>query len=464
VIILTVARSGSTLLRFILDTHPKLACPPETNIGQACVGLARLWNLLDPSADSAQEEFLPGHLAAEIAPEAAASIRAAITEVYGWYLAQHGKRRWCDKSLANARAAGLLARVFPAAQFVCLYRHCMDVIASAIEAAPWGLSGFGFDSYVRATPGNSVAAAAHCWLDQTKSIIEFQEKYPDRCHGIRYEDLVNQPEQIAESLFAFLGVDQAPGITTACFLTEHDTRGYADHKIWFTERVSRESIGRGARIPKHLIPPDMLGAINETLAQLNYRQVDDQWARLSDAFDPRADADCQTADPQVRDHNGDEFDAVVKAISSRLASVPSQRAKYLMKRWFRAANKALVIEIQPQRGSFGHRWTLSFADSELIVGEGTVGERSGTRAIGRDGDAVLTGSAATWRALLTGQANMATELRTGRLRLAQSTPGMPARGTPNLPEEIHLIGGLIGLTGGESLEEIWKGDAVPLNT
>src|SRR5260370_2420454 len=188
VIILTVGRSGSTLLRFILDTHPELACPPETSIGQVCVGLARLWNLLDPSAASAREEFLPGHLPAEIAPEAAASIRAAISEVYGRYLAQHGKRRWCDKSLDNAMTADLLARVFPAAQFVCLYRHCMDVIASAIEAAPWGLSGYGFDPYVRATPGNSGPAAAHSWLDQTKSIIVFHKQYPNRCPAIRYED------------------------------------------------------------------------------------------------------------------------------------------------------------------------------------------------------------------------------------------------------------------------------------
>ncbi len=145
-----------------------------------------------------------------------------------------------------------------------------------------------------------------------------------------------------------------------------------------------------------------------------------------------------------------------------------------MKRWFHATNKTLAIEIQPHRGALGHRWILSFADSELIVGEETVSEKSGTRegAIGRDeegafdrdSDAVLTGSAATWRALLTGLANMATELRAGRLRLARPAPGMPAIGAPSLPEEIHLIGRLLGLAGGENSEEIWLGGAVSLNT
>jgi Sulfotransferase family len=32
VFVLCMSRSGSTLLRLILDTHPDLACPPETNI------------------------------------------------------------------------------------------------------------------------------------------------------------------------------------------------------------------------------------------------------------------------------------------------------------------------------------------------------------------------------------------------------------------------------------------------
>ena len=32
VFILTASRSGSTLLRFILDTHPDFACPPETHL------------------------------------------------------------------------------------------------------------------------------------------------------------------------------------------------------------------------------------------------------------------------------------------------------------------------------------------------------------------------------------------------------------------------------------------------
>jgi len=36
VFVLCNGRSGSTLLRFLLDAHPDLACPPETNLPSLC--------------------------------------------------------------------------------------------------------------------------------------------------------------------------------------------------------------------------------------------------------------------------------------------------------------------------------------------------------------------------------------------------------------------------------------------
>jgi hypothetical protein len=55
VFVLCGARSGSTLLRFILDAHPELACPPETNIPALCAQLSSVW-YTDPER-TAQEVF-----------------------------------------------------------------------------------------------------------------------------------------------------------------------------------------------------------------------------------------------------------------------------------------------------------------------------------------------------------------------------------------------------------------------
>ncbi|HEY2577090.1 MAG TPA: sulfotransferase [Streptosporangiaceae bacterium] len=439
VFVLSVARSGSTLLRFILDSHPDLACPPETNVGQVCFGLARLWDLLDPSPESVKDGWQPAAVPGQLPPDAVMFIRAAVEQVYGRYLARQGKRRWCDKSLDSAGLAELLAHVYPGAQFICLYRHCMDVVVSAIEAAPWGLSGYGFDQYVAGSPGNMVLAAAHCWLDQTRAITEFQEKYPDRCHGIRYEDLVTGPEQIAGELFTFLGLAPVPGITGTCLSQEHDTRGPADHKIWFTSRISTASLGQGARAPVQMLPPEFLKNLNETLDQLGYRQVDEHWRAAPGPADPRADGapDAAPGEPAAA---ALDADAAAGEIASRLGSVPEDRLRDLARRWPAIAGRNLVIAVQPANGSRRrHCWTVSCADSVLTV-----------RQAENEGDATVTVLAppATWQALLDGQANFAAEMRAGRLRLV-TTPAGPHTGeTVNLTAAMHLIAHLLGLAAG----------------
>lgn len=156
VFVLCNGRSGSTLLRFLLDAHPELACPPETNLPTLCAQLATVWSLIEGAPLSANRGDEPPEI-----PEAAiVGIRHMMDLMVGSYLGRKGKQRYCDKSLGTARYADLLIRVYPEARFLCLYRHPMDVIASGIEACPWGLSGFGFDPYIVGTPGNAVPSGA----------------------------------------------------------------------------------------------------------------------------------------------------------------------------------------------------------------------------------------------------------------------------------------------------------------
>jgi hypothetical protein len=441
VFVLTVARSGSTLLRFILDSHPDLACPPETNVGQACFGLARVWDTLDPSPESASREFSPNEVS-DLTPQAAASIRGAVDEVYGRYLAQHGKRRWCDKSLDSTRMAGLLARLYPAAQFVCLYRHCMDVAVSAIDAAPWGLNGYGFDQYVMGTPGNTVLAAVRCWLDQTTAIIDFQAKYPNRCHGIRYEDLVTGPEEIAAELFTFLGVTTVPGITETCLAQAHEIRGPGDHKIWFTSRIKADSLGQGTRVPAAMLPTELVAKLNETLEQLAYRQVDDDWRAASGPIDPRADIAPETTAPETAADGrpeDPEAEAAAAEISGRLVNVPEQRARELAGRWPEAVGQTLCLAVEPAVPGTGvsRRWTLSWQDGDLTVSQENAEPPADART--------LAAPARTWLALFGGTANMAAELRAGKLRFLE--PLADTAGPGHRQAATHLLAYLIGLGG-----------------
>jgi len=283
VFVLCNGRSGSTLLRFLLDTHPDLACPPETNLPGLCVQLATVWSLIEGAPLSANRGDEPPAI-----PEAAiAGVRHTMDRMVGSYLARRGKKRYCDKSLGTARYAELLLRVYPEARFICVYRHPMDVIASGVEACPWGLNGYGFDPYIAATPGNAVMALANFWADNTQTTLAAEERFADRCFRLRYEDLVTDPEVTAAGLFEFLGVPAAPGISQRCFSAERERFGPADYKIWYTSQVTADSVGRGWSVPTGMIAPQLLAVINELAGKLGYLAVDGDWGTTEPPADLR---------------------------------------------------------------------------------------------------------------------------------------------------------------------------------
>ena len=165
VFVLCTGRSGSTVLRFVLDAHPELACPPDTRLPAVCAQLAGVWQQLESLPRATTDP-----LSVAVPAAVSAGVRGVFDSITAPYLARRGKRRYCDKSLGTAAYGPLLAELFPTATFICLYRHPMDVIASGIEATPWGLTGFGFDGYAAGSPGNDVLALARYWEDHVSAI------------------------------------------------------------------------------------------------------------------------------------------------------------------------------------------------------------------------------------------------------------------------------------------------------
>src|SRR5580692_6281334 len=92
VFVLCAGRSGSTLLRFLLDAHPELACPPETRIPWLCKQLASTWAVVEdaPPSDGTDGQ---GPVLAE---PVAAGLRRSLEPVMAAYLDRTGKRRFCD--------------------------------------------------------------------------------------------------------------------------------------------------------------------------------------------------------------------------------------------------------------------------------------------------------------------------------------------------------------------------------
>ncbi len=435
VFVLCCGRSGSTLLRFILDAHPELACPPETNLPALCGQLATVWSLIAGAPLSPER----GEEPPEIPDTAIAGIRRTVDEMIGSYLARRGRSRYCDKSLGTARFADLLTRVYPETKFLCLYRHPMDVIASGIEASPWGPRGYGFDSYIAATPGNTVLALARYWSDNTAATLAVEDQFPGACYRVRYEDLVTDPEGTAAGIFGFLGVPQAPGITARCFTAERERSGPADYKIWHTTSISPASVGRGWTLPVGMIPESVLEQINEMADRLGYLRVDGEWGATAAPADIRAD---QRGTQPLPDHglsrSGGGAEAEIGSaealISQRLGSGLAALNGEFTRRWKASATApfGIVVAGASGPGRFA-RWRVDLAT------------RTATRLAEDADDGTewdVLGSAASWAAVLDGRVNLGVALRSHELRYCDTGEDQNPSATDS---RIDMVADLLGV-------------------
>jgi Sulfotransferase family len=443
VFVLCNGRSGSTLLRFVLDAHPDLACPPETNLPALCAQLATVWSLIEGAPLSANRGDEP-----PVIPDAAiAGVRATMDRMVGSYLARRGKRRYCDKSLGSARFADLLLRVYPDARFLCLHRHPMDMIASGLEACPFGLSGYGFEPYDATSPGNTVLALARCWADNAAEIMAVEDRFSDRCLRVRYEDLVTEPEQTAAGIFAFLDAAPAPGISATCFSAERERFGPGDHKIWHTSKISTDSIGRGWSIPATMIAPQVLTAINELAGKLGYLPVDGSWGTSG----PPEDLRIQITDrddmpiPQGNSHEisgpisegeGQETDADSPARSQllgwRLKDCLAHLDPVTAEGWGERAKETFVAIWVPKHARQpAEHWLVD-------LGARTV--RLASRVAQEDSDWDVIGSADAWEQVITGTVNLSAAMRACTIRYCDQDDSHPFTADSRISVLSHLLG------------------------
>jgi Sulfotransferase family len=184
-------RSGTTLLRLMLDAHPLMAVPPESYF---IVDLARRHGRaragVDPAAVARDLEanrwfrqwgMAPDDLRAALGT-GRMGLADAVRRVYGRYAQAQGKPRYGDKTPAYVQHVRLLAGVLPESRFVHLIRDGRDVALSLSEVR-WG-------------PRDLLDAALH-WRERVARGREAgQEVGAHRYLEVRYERLVADPEPV----------------------------------------------------------------------------------------------------------------------------------------------------------------------------------------------------------------------------------------------------------------------------
>ncbi len=205
-------RSGTTLLRLILNAHPRIVIPPE---GHVVSFLRRCEQKYGPMSDDdaferaidrlahkdRQKEwgFTPDQII-DVCLQGEHSPAGIFASLMSLWTEQSGKPRWGEKTPGNYRYIEDVTGWFPKAQVVHIVRDARDVAVSCLTP-PFS------DRYDK---GNEYEVALR-WRDAVhRGRRAAQALGPQRYTEFRYEDLTAEPERLVHALCDFLHEDFVP--------------------------------------------------------------------------------------------------------------------------------------------------------------------------------------------------------------------------------------------------------------
>ena len=239
-------RSGTTLLRRLLNAHSQIAAPPETHLFSACARFIEA----DLTADGVDMGVLAGlHFAGFDDTDVMRRLREFACGFLDEYAKRQGKQFWVEKTAFDIfylREIEQLCRdqIF----YLGIIRHPLDVAVSCkdfCDAA--GVFPKPIHRYIRKYP-QPIEAFVRSWADAANSLIELSERHSSNSIICRYEDLVADPDAILEEVLRAMGFAMEPELPSRALHT--DEVGFSDHKGLRVDRVHTESIGRWSSIPR----------------------------------------------------------------------------------------------------------------------------------------------------------------------------------------------------------------------
>ncbi len=201
--IVSAPRSGSTLLRLIFDSHPRLAVPPPGWLFDMVYpylfsygDLKKPQNLLALAEDILNTPTV-GKWPLNLTPEQLAracrepTFAGAYEAVHAAYAQGEGKARWGEKTPRNSFWMDEILALFPDAQFIHIVRDGRDQSIDISDSLLWPYS---------------VYSGAALWERYVCAVRDSAERLPAGAFlEIRYEDLCAAPEPTIRRACEFLG-------------------------------------------------------------------------------------------------------------------------------------------------------------------------------------------------------------------------------------------------------------------
>ena len=197
-------RSGTTLLRLMLDSHPALAIPPETHfipdLVRACQRAAHPAERFVETLTQ-HERWPDFQIDAAVLREAIMALEPftlgdGLRVFYQAYAARFGKQRYGDKTPPYSLCAEQIQALLPEAHFIHLIRDGRDTAMSFHTI--WGAN-------------SSIEETARLWAGRIRAA---RRQAPELKHylEVRYEDLVLEPEPTLRRICEFLGLEWHPAM------------------------------------------------------------------------------------------------------------------------------------------------------------------------------------------------------------------------------------------------------------
>ena len=274
--VLGVSRSGTTLLRVILDRSPGIAIPDETFFIPQIAH--RHSSPVDPAEFLDDIRRLPRLAAWDVPAEDFAarlgpgmSVGDALSAVFSAYAAKHGKPRWGDKTPMYMRHLGLIETLFPDALYVHLVRDGRDAALAFLDMPE------GVVTRTWAHP-RSPAGFACEWRTEVRRARDLGRRLgPSRYLEVRYEDLVADTAGVVQSICEFAGLPFEPGMLEYAGAVDVSAKPHHQRLLQPPTRGVRDwrtQMERGDTLAFEAIAGDLLG-------ELRYELLDPDSARRS---------------------------------------------------------------------------------------------------------------------------------------------------------------------------------------
>lgn len=206
-------RSGTTLLRLILNAHSRIAIPEELTYFKTFLAGVSIKKWREPPLPfdryaafvhhfletkcSPLESLNLNRVGQDILEGKSIDLRKPYQVLLEAWARHHGKVRWGEKTPGNLFYADIILEMFPDAKFVCMVRDPRAGVSSMM-----GMPFFPDDVVFN-------ALSRHKYMTEGRAILEQAVPASQRIY-VRYEDLVASPERITQSVCDFLSERYEP--------------------------------------------------------------------------------------------------------------------------------------------------------------------------------------------------------------------------------------------------------------